>query len=62
MFKENEFIKCNFSNWVFKKIMLRNNENGYKLCEYKGYKYYRENPSLAVWESIEKILKDCELV
>lgn len=47
---------------VQKKIMLRNNENGYKLCEYKGYKYYRENPSLAVWESIEKILKDCELV
>lgn len=59
--------KMNLSNVISaiersKKIMLRNNENGYKLCEYNGYKYYRENPLLAVWESIEKILKDCELV
>ncbi len=69
--EENNFKRClkkmNLSNVISaiersKKIMLRNNENGYKLCEYKGYKYYRENPSLAVWESIEKILKDCELV
>lgn len=29
--------------------------------QYKGYKYYKENPSLAIWEAIEKILKDCEL-
>ncbi len=45
-----------------KAIMQRNKENGYILHRYKGYQYYRENPSLTVWEAIEKILKDCELV
>ena len=44
------------------KIMERNRENGYCLCKYKGYKYYKENPSLAVNEIIEKILKDCQLM
>lgn len=42
--------------------MKRNQNNGYRLLEYKGYKYYKENPALAVWEAIEKILKECELV
>lgn len=45
-----------------KAIMQRNNENGYILYQYKGYKYYKENPSLAIWEPIEKILKDCGLM
>ncbi|MDD3350242.1 MAG: RloB family protein [Eubacteriales bacterium] len=45
-----------------KQIMKRNEENGYALQEYKGYKYYRENPALAVGEVIEKVLKDCKLV
>lgn len=31
-----------------KSITKRNEENGYTLHEYKGYKYYRENPSLAI--------------
>lgn len=44
-----------------KQIMKTNEENGYKLQEYKGYRYYRENPSLAVWEVIEKILLECGL-
>ncbi len=44
-----------------KRIMENNKDNGYILHQYKGYKYYEENPSLAVWEIIEKILKDCEL-
>lgn len=43
-------------------IMQSNKENGYVLQEYKGYKYYKENPSLAIWEVIEKILRDCELM
>ena len=30
--------------------------------QYKGYQYYKENPSLTAWEAIEKILKDCELI
>jgi hypothetical protein len=45
-----------------KVIMQRNKDNGYVLHEYKGYRYYKENPSLTIWESIERILKDCELV
>lgn len=45
-----------------KSIMQRNIDNGYNLQQYKGYKYYKENPSLAIWEPIEKILKDCRLI
>ncbi|MEF9922260.1 MAG: RloB domain-containing protein [Anaerovoracaceae bacterium] len=44
-----------------KNIMQKNKENGLALQQYKGYKYYRENPSLSIWQTIEKILKDCEL-
>jgi len=44
-----------------KSIMQRNKDNGYVLHEYKGYRYYKENPSLAIWEAIEKILADCGL-
>lgn len=45
------------------KTIMQNNQNkGYILQQYKGYKYYKENPSLAIWEVIEKILKDCELI
>ena len=40
-----------------KDIMQKNPEYGYLLQSYKGYKYYRENPSLSIWESVEKILK-----
>ena len=45
-----------------KTIMNKNEKNGYVLQQYKGYKYYKENPSLAIWEIIEKILRDCELI
>lgn len=45
-----------------KTIMQRNKENGYILQQYKKYHYYRENPSLYVWETIEKILKECKLI
>ena len=44
-----------------KLIMQRNAENGYVLQEYKGYRYYRENPSLAIWEVIERVLIECGL-
>lgn len=44
------------------KMMAKNAENGYHQIEYKGYKYYRENPSLAIHEIIEKIMRDCELL
>ncbi|MDR1772524.1 MAG: RloB family protein [Hungatella sp.] len=45
-----------------KAIMRRNQEAGYILQEYKRYKYYKENPALSIWESIEKILRECELL
>lgn len=45
-----------------KNIMERNKDNGYILHEYKGFKYYKENPALMLWEPIEKILKDCEII
>lgn len=45
-----------------KVIMQRNRDNGYTLHKYKGYEYYKENPSLTVWEAVEIILKDCGLV
>lgn len=45
-----------------KTIMKRNKNNGYKKQQYKGYSYYRENPSLKIHEVIEKILKDCSLI
>ncbi len=45
-----------------KNIMQLNEENGLVLQQYKGYQYYRENPSLSIWISIEKILKDCGLM
>lgn len=45
-----------------KTIMKINKDNGYKEQQYKGYSYYRENPSLKIHEVIEKILKDCSLI
>lgn len=42
-----------------KNIMQRNKENGYILHEYKKYKYYKENPALAIWEPIENIIREC---
>jgi hypothetical protein len=44
-----------------KGITHRNEECGYTLHQYKGFRYYMENPSLSIWESIEKILKECGL-
>ena len=44
-----------------KAVMEQNRQNGNALQEYKGYEFYRENPSLSVWESIERILLECGL-
>lgn len=69
--KEENFKRClkkmNLSNVVdavgrAKKIMRENQENGYTLHQYKGYKYYKENPSLSAGEAIEKILSECKLI
>ena len=42
-------------------ITARNQEHGYSLISYRGYSYYRENPSLLIWESVSKILSDSGL-
>ncbi len=42
-------------------FMQSNQDNGYTLQQYKGYHFYKENPSLESWKAIEKILKDCGL-
>ena len=44
------------------KIMGNNVAAGYVMQKYKGFSYYKENPSLAVWEVIKKVLKDCKLI
>ena len=43
-------------------IADRNQDNGYSLINYKGYSYYRENPSLSIWEPVNRILADCGLM
>ena len=45
-----------------KAIMEIIKQNGYTLHQYRGYSYYKENPSLMIWEIIEKILKDCQFM
>ena len=44
-----------------KNIEYHNQLNNYQLINYKGYNYYRENPSLSVGEIIEKILIECNI-
>lgn len=43
------------------KIMQRNQDNGYSIHKYKGFQYYKENPSLEVHTIIRKILCECSL-
>lgn len=45
-----------------KTIEKRNQNNGCVQYQYKGYKFYKENPSLLAWEAIETVLKDCKLI
>lgn len=44
------------------KIMKNNHDMGYTLHQYKGFKYYRENPSLEIHTVIKKILTECGLM
>lgn len=45
-----------------KSIMQRNEQDAYPLTKFKGYSYYVHNPSLEIWQPIEKILADCGLM
>lgn len=69
--KESNFKRClnklNLNDVIVaikraKTIEKKNQENGYTLQQYRGYSYYKENPSLSAWEAIEEILKDCKLI
>ena len=45
-----------------KAIMNNNKDIRWREKEYKGNKYYEDNPSLTIYESIEKILMDCGII
>ena len=41
------------------KINSQNILNGYNEENYKGYKYFKENPSLSIHEQVKTILIEC---
>lgn len=43
-------------------IMKENESNGIMLIDYKGYKYYKDNPSLSIHSIIEEVLSMCGLL
>lgn len=44
------------------RIMEQRKENGYQPLQYRGYSYYKENPSLSIHTIIKQILHDCKLL
>lgn len=53
-------VKCAINR--AKMIQKSNFERGYTLHQYKGYKYYKENPSLELGSIFELIFKECEIL
>ena len=45
-----------------KSIMQAKKDDGERKIAHCGFKYYQDNPSLTVWESVEEILKSCGLM
>ena len=45
-----------------KKIMETKKENGDNPEQYKGFTYYKKAPALTIWQSVEAILAECELL
>lgn len=45
-----------------KMIMKNNKDNGWHEVEYKGNKFYKDNPSLTIYQSVERILMDCGII
>lgn len=43
-------------------IEAENQEHGYTLQQYKGFEFYKENPSLSIWRAIKNILSLCGLL
>ena len=44
------------------KAIMKARNFQHKPQQYNGYCYYEENPSLMIWQPIEKILQDCDLL
>jgi len=44
-----------------KSIMEKNKTDGKQYIQYKGFKYYKENPALTIYEAVEGILLECGL-
>lgn len=42
--------------------IMQNNRDTKTPVEYMGFTYYRDNPSLSIWESVKDILIDCGLL
>lgn len=68
---ENNFKRClsklNLDNVRLaiersKTIMEIKVANGECEEQYKGFKYYKENPSLSIWKCVEEILYECDLI
>lgn len=70
-FKKEENLKRLFKKFTLtdvldaidreERIMKRMENNGYTLQHYKGFEYYKENPSLTVGSVVKEILTECEL-
>lgn len=45
-----------------KRIMESKTPNREYPEQYKGFQYYKENPALTIWEPVEAILGECELL
>lgn len=69
--RENNFKRClgklelnNVINAVNRANMIKkqNEDKRYILHQYKGYSYYKENPSMTIQEIIQKILMTCGLM
>ena len=44
------------------KTIMKQRQEDNVLVKTSGYLYYKKNPSLNIWKSIERILKDCALI
>ena len=45
-----------------KRIMEIKKSSEERIEEYKGFSYYKQNPALTIWESVESILCECGLI
>ena len=67
---KNNFERClnklNLSNVIDaikrSEIIMERNQDCYIFQEYKGFKFYKENPSLMIWQPIKTILEDCGFI